>query len=78
MAKDPVCDMEVSEEGAVHMLHFEHETYYFCSEQCKETYEQQLGLKKPASTKKGFIGRFLERLAEGTQKATGGKPPKCH
>ena len=77
MAKDPVCGMEVSEEGAKYMVHFEHQTYYFCSEQCKETYEKQFGLKKPTS-KKGFIGRFLERVAEGTQKSIGGKPPKCH
>ncbi|MDH3975089.1 MAG: YHS domain-containing protein [Deltaproteobacteria bacterium] len=73
MAKDPLCGMEVNEEGAKFMVHFGHETYYFCSEKCKESYEQQIGLKKPVS-KKGF----LEKLAEGTQKATGGKPPKCH
>lgn len=77
MAKDPVCGMEVNEEGAKFMVHFEHETYYFCSENCKEAYEQQIGLKKPPSNK-GFIGRFLEKVAEGTQKVTGGKPPKCH
>ena len=77
MAKDPVCGMEVNEEGARFMVHFEHETYYFCSENCKGTYEQQIGLKKPPS-KKGFIGRFLERVAGGVEKSTGGKPPKCH
>ncbi len=77
MAKDPVCGMEVSEEGAKYMLHFEHETHYFCSEGCKDAYEERIGLKKPES-KKGFIGRFLEKVAEGTQKVTGGKPPKCH
>jgi len=77
MAKDPVCGMEVSEDGAKYMIHFEHETYYFCSEQCKESYEEKIGLKKPES-KKGFVGRFLEKVAEGTQKTTGGKPPKCH
>lgn len=77
MARDPVCGMEVSEEGAKYMVHFEHETYYFCSEQCKESYEQQIGLKKPTS-KKGAIGRFIERIAQGVEKSTGGKPPKCH
>ncbi len=77
MAKDPVCGMEVNEEGAKFMVHFEHETSYFCSENCKETYEQQIGLKKVPSTK-GFIGRFLERVAGGVEKSTGGKSPKCH
>lgn len=46
MAKDPVCGMEVNEEGAKYMVHFEHHTYYFCSEQCKSKYEQHIGLKK--------------------------------
>ena len=77
MAKDPVCGMEVSEEGAKYMVHFEHETYYFCSQQCKETYEKQIGLKKEES-KKGVVGRFLDKIAKGTEKSYGGKPPKCH
>lgn len=77
MAKDPICGMDVSEEGAQHMLHFEHETLYFCSQKCRETYSQKSGLEKPAA-KKGVIGRFLEKLAKGNEQSYGGKPPKCH
>lgn len=77
MAKDPVCGMEVSEEGAKYMLHFEHMTLYFCSEQCKETFAVESGLRKPAS-KKGAFGRLLERIAKSTEKSYGDKPPKCH
>ena len=77
MAKDPICGMDIDEEGAKYMVHFEHETHYFCSQGCKEAYKERTGLKKPESNK-GFIGQFLEKLAKGTQKATGGKPPKCH
>lgn len=77
MMKDPICGMDVSEEGAEHMFHFEHETIYFCSKSCKETYAQQAGLAKPA-TKKGVIGRFLEKLSKGNAQSYGGKPPKCH
>jgi YHS domain-containing protein len=77
MAKDPVCGMEVSEEGANFMIHFEHETFYFCSEKCKESYAQQTGIRKPAS-QKGFFGRFLEKMAKENAQDFGGNPPKCH
>lgn len=77
MAIDPICGMDVSEEGAEHMLHFAHETLYFCSKTCKETYAQQAGLAKPAA-KKGVIGRLLEKLAKANDQSYGGKPPKCH
>ena len=77
MEIDPVCKMEVDEKSTAHTLHYGHETFYFCSEGCKDTYQEKMGLKK-AEPKKGFMGRFLENLAEGTHRATGGKPPKCH
>ncbi len=75
MAKDPVCGMEVLEKGANFMVHLDHETFYFCSEKCKEAYELDTGLKKPAT--KG-IKRFLDWIAKGTEKSYGKTPPKCH
>lgn len=77
MAKDPICGMDVKEESAAHLLHFAHETLYFCSEQCKQTYAQQAGIAKPPA-KKGLFARFLEKLAKGNAQDYGGKPPKCH
>ena len=77
MAKDPICGMEVPEKGANHMIHFENETFYFCSEQCKESYSLRCGIKKQSS-KKGLVGRFLENLAQENKKSYGDKPPKCH
>ena len=77
MMKDPVCGMEVSEEGAVHLIHTEHETFYFCSKRCKASYARQTGMNKTV-TKKGFLGRFLEKLAKENEKTYGGKPPTCH
>jgi YHS domain-containing protein len=35
MAKDPICDMEVDEQTA----EFKSQSYYFCSEECKEQFE---------------------------------------
>lgn len=77
MAKDPICGMDVKEKGALHILNREHETIYFCSNKCKETYKQQSGRIKKAK-KKGAIARFLEKLAEENEKKYGGTPPKCH
>ncbi len=77
MTKDPVCGMEVSEERMQHMIHFEHVTFYFCSEQCKKAYAQQVGISESAS-KKGVFKRFLEKIAKVTDESYGGKPPKCH
>ena len=77
MAKDPICGMDVEEEGAPHLLHFAHETLYFCSKRCKESYTRQSGMKKP-TTRKGICGRFLEKLAKQNKQDYGDTPPKCH
>lgn len=34
---DPVCDMELKKENAIH-AEYEGKTYYFCSEHCKEQF----------------------------------------
>ncbi len=75
MHKDPVCGMEVSEEKAGHLVHLDHETFYFCSEKCKESFEEKAGLK---TAKKGFFKRFLDRLADENRKTYGNTKPKCH
>lgn len=75
MAKDPICRMEVREEGAEFMVHIEHETFYFCSENCKDAFEKEVGLLK--SDEWGWR-RFLNWLAHGGGKAFGSKPTKCH
>ena len=77
MAKDPICGMDVAEEGARFFLHFDHETLYFCSEQCKTHFAESAGMIKPSSNK-GLVRRFLERLAQGSQSSFGGTKPKCH
>lgn len=75
--KDPVCGMDVSEEDAKYFLSYDDETYYFCSEQCKDTYSGEVGISKPRG-KKGVWGRFLERLAKENNRNYGGTRPKCH
>ncbi|TFH66070.1 MAG: YHS domain-containing protein [Candidatus Zixiibacteriota bacterium] len=77
MAKDPICGMDVREENALHLLHCEHETLYFCSNKCKEIYNLKTGKKKPLK-KKGRIAKFLDKLAKDNEQSFGGTPPKCH
>lgn len=77
MAKDPICGMEVNEEGAGFMVYIDLETLYFCSEACKEAFERDMGLMKPEK-KGGWWNRFLKWLSTGAEKESGGKPSKCH
>ncbi len=37
---DPVCGMQVDEQNAKAQLEHEGKTYYFCSQGCKEKFEQ--------------------------------------
>jgi len=39
MSVDPVCGMEVKEEGAP-MVEYQGTTYYFCCEGCKKTFNK--------------------------------------
>lgn len=38
--KDPVCGMEIEQEDAVASTEYEGSTYYFCSEDCREAFEE--------------------------------------
>jgi len=42
MAKDPVCGMDVDEENATIKSEYKGETYYFCSEGCKTSFDKEL------------------------------------
>ncbi len=39
MAKDPVCNMEVSEQEAEYTAQYGNQEYYFCSEECRDKFE---------------------------------------
>ncbi len=40
MAKDPVCGMEVDEKKAVARFVYEGQTYYFCTDACRQAFER--------------------------------------
>lgn len=37
---DPVCGMQIDSEAAAAAVDYEGERYYFCSEDCREEFEQ--------------------------------------
>jgi P-type Cu+ transporter len=37
---DPVCGMEVEEEDTVGFVEYAGQTYFFCSEECREEFEE--------------------------------------
>ena len=41
MTKDPVCKMEIDESETEHSSLYAGQRYYFCSEECKDTFESQ-------------------------------------
>ena len=38
--RDPVCNMEVDEQSAAGRSQYQGQTYYFCTESCKNEFEQ--------------------------------------
>lgn len=40
MVTDPVCDMRLDEQAAPHVLNYENEVYYFCSEGCRAEFQR--------------------------------------
>jgi YHS domain-containing protein len=39
MPKDPICNTEIDEQTAEFKSQYGSQTYYFCSEECKEQFE---------------------------------------
>jgi 3-hydroxybutyryl-CoA dehydratase len=40
MPVDPVCEMEVSAEDAVATSEYNGQTYHFCSQECKDSFDE--------------------------------------
>ncbi len=73
---DPVCGMEVDPGKTRLVANYQGHSYWFCAEGCREAFETnpQKYLEQKPVKRKGWWGRYLERL----NKATGGKAPQCH
>lgn len=73
---DPVCGMAVVADPNGIITIKDEETYYFCAEGCRQSFEEnpQKFLNPKPAKKKGIWGRYLARL----EKASGGRAMKCH
>ena len=73
---DPVCGMAVVPGVKEIITTIDGETYYFCAEGCRQSFEEhpQKFLSPRPAKKKGLWGRYLGRL----EKASGGRAMKCH
>lgn len=75
---DPVCGMYVHGETAL-KEEYEGREYNFCAEGCREKFTKDP--ERYASTdtgeKKGWFGRFIERLARANDEEFGPKGPRC-
>jgi YHS domain-containing protein len=54
MAQDPVCGIEVDEATAPASIEYKRQTYYFCSEECKKQFEEEMGEYLEESPPKGY------------------------
>ncbi|MBI1910955.1 MAG: YHS domain-containing protein [Deltaproteobacteria bacterium] len=52
MVRDPVCRMEVDERNAEFMTHIGHDTFYFCSKVCQDSFELDSGIQHNDPEKK--------------------------
>lgn len=75
-AIDPVCGMSVNPKITELIATIEGQTYYFCAEDCRQAFVKtpKKYLEPKPEKKKGWWCRYIARL----EKATGGKPMKCH
>jgi len=73
---DPVCLMKVAPDKKDFTFTYKMRTYYFCAEFCRQAFEANPDkyLESKPAKRKGWWGRYLERL----EKATGGRSLNCH
>ena len=77
---DPVCGMGV-EPGRTKLVsvHKGH-TYWFCAKTCRRAFEADPNkyLEPKPAKKKGWFGRYLDRIAKTNEKEFGCAGPRCH
>ena len=79
-AKDPVCGMDVnpgrSNLVSVHGGH----SYWFCAESCRKAFEADPDryLHPKPEKRRGWLRRYLDRMAKVNKEQFGGDCPKCH
>jgi YHS domain-containing protein len=77
---DPVCGMRVTPARKNLVAVYEGRTYWFCAQACLSAFDANpLKYLAPKSVKrKGWFGRYLERLARVNEREFGAGGLKCH
>jgi YHS domain-containing protein len=77
-AIDPVCGMKVSPGETKRVALYQGHSYWFCADGCRAAFEanpkKYLGDKK----RKGWFGRYIDRLRKANEQEFGASGPKCH
>ncbi|MFC1822326.1 YHS domain-containing protein [Thermodesulfobacteriota bacterium] len=77
---DPVCGMSVVPGRVALVTEYRGCSYYFCDESCRIAFESDPGkyLNPLLNKRKGWWGRFLERMIKANQETFGTSGPPCH
>lgn len=77
---DPVCNMGVDPGKTRLVAIYQGHSYWFCSQDCREVFETNPGkyLDPKLQKRKGWLGRYLDRMARANKEQFGGAGPKCH
>ena len=77
---DPVCGMGVEPGKTQLVAVYCGRSYFFCAEACRKAFEADPDryLEPKAPERKGWFGRFLDRMAKTNEKAFGCAGPRCH
>lgn len=80
IAIDPVCGMKVDPGSTKLTVSYKEQRYYFCAEVCRKVFESnpKRYLKPTPAKRKGWWGRYLDRLAKANDKVLGNKKSCCH
>jgi len=73
-AKDPVCGMTVDPDATDLVYVHGGRKYYFCAKGCQTAFEKN---PRKYLKRKGFFGRFLDRLSKSNQETFGSGGPSC-
>ena len=66
MVKDPVCGMEVDEASTPHYTHYRHKTLFFCSENCKRSFDMA-----DETDRRSWWRKLLDRMIDTNVKVFG-------
>jgi len=77
---DPVCGMSVKPARKNLVALYDGRSYWFCADACLSAFESnpEKYLERKSPKRKGFFGRYLERLARANEREFGAGPAKCH